>query len=66
MPAPILRTQCIVGMTFSSILIVLYGKVLLSAIFGSKYKFVARILTMLILSNIGTLTGSVADYKFFY
>jgi hypothetical protein len=53
-------------MTLSSILIVLYGKVLLSAILGSKYKFVARILTMLILSNIGTLTGSVADYKFFY
>ena len=61
----ILETQCIFGMVSSSLLILMYTKTLFSAYTGSKYKFVVRILVMLLLSNVGTLTGAVADYMFF-
>ena len=53
-------------MTSSSLLIFMYGKTLVSACMGSRYKFVVRILVMLLLSNVGTLLGSIADLMFFY
>ena len=47
------------------ILMVAYGKTLVSTCRGSKYRFVETILVMLMLSNFGTLVLMLTNYELF-